>query len=156
MSRSRRGFTLGELMIVVVIIGVLASIAVPQFNRTVRRGRLRAARDVLLTMFAGERTFQAQNNSYQKVLIQSPNATWLMIFMDNPNLAGNSTGISFDVADPTATTFTARACVPGAGPLGAVACNVAGAQLFMTIDQDNSYLCNPTPPPPYTAADCPP
>ena len=42
-SRSRRGFTMIELMVVVVVIGILASIAIPLYSRYVRNARISEA-----------------------------------------------------------------------------------------------------------------
>ena len=49
----RGGFTLIELMVVVVIIGILAAIAIPAFNRSVRRSKTSEAVVNLRRMFDG-------------------------------------------------------------------------------------------------------
>ncbi len=42
-QRLRRGFTLTEMLTVVLIVGILVSIAIPQYRRTIRRSRINEA-----------------------------------------------------------------------------------------------------------------
>ena len=64
MHKAQRGFTLIELMIVVTIIGVLATIAVPIYRSYVQQAHLAEAKPYLLDIASKERAYKARNGLY--------------------------------------------------------------------------------------------
>ncbi|WP_374029029.1 type IV pilin protein [Bdellovibrio bacteriovorus] len=61
---SQRGFSLVELMVVVAIIGVLASIAIPSINRYLAKARQSEAKTNLSSLYTSEKAFFAEFNIY--------------------------------------------------------------------------------------------
>ena len=62
--RRAAGFSLVELMVAVLIVGILTSIALPAYNGQIRRSRRTEARTALLDLAAREERFMAANNTY--------------------------------------------------------------------------------------------
>ena len=60
----QHGFTLVEIMVVVVIIGILAAIAYPSYTEYVKRGYRTEGQAFLNDVSAREERYFAQNNSY--------------------------------------------------------------------------------------------
>lgn len=68
MKRHQHGVTLLELMAVVVILGILASIAVPSYRGYILRAQRSEATAALLRVAAAQEKFYLQNNTYTTAL----------------------------------------------------------------------------------------
>jgi len=66
--RGKKAFTLLELMIVVIIIGILSGIAIPGFIRTTEKAKGDEAITNLRLIFTGERMYRLDYNIYCDLL----------------------------------------------------------------------------------------
>ncbi|MFL9582443.1 GspH/FimT family pseudopilin [Stenotrophomonas sp. AB1(2024)] len=89
-ARRSNGFTLVELMITLVVVGVVAAIAFPNFQSLIRSSRVAAAHNELIGMVNLARNDAIRNNQGGVVCGSSDGATcngqWgdgMMVFSDN-------------------------------------------------------------------------
>lgn len=70
MKNHNSGFTLVELMVTVAIVGVLATLALPQYKRYQYRSIQNEAKSALLQMYVAEKSFSVEKSSYTVCLKQ--------------------------------------------------------------------------------------
>lgn len=127
-----RGFTLIELMIAVVIIGILSAVAIPIYSDYVTRSKLADASTGLATMRAQmERHFQ-DNRSYATVgTFVTPCAT------TDPKSRTFGSFVVSCVGTPTTTAFTLQAV--GSGSVSAFTYTVNQLDVRATTAAPSGY-----------------
>lgn len=83
MKHLKAGFTLVELMIVVVILGILAAVAIPAFTRYIKRSKTSEATGNLSKIYQGELTY------YHNASVNLPLASFIAASA-NPSAAPSS------------------------------------------------------------------
>lgn len=121
MLKNQKGFSLVELMIVVAIIGILAAIAIPNFQKFQEKARQAEAKSSLSGIFTAEAAFFAEYNTYS--------ARFDSIGYSATGNVTYDAGFAADLGAPPAAapqgTATCIASCPGAAP-GAIPACAAG------------------------------
>ncbi|MDP8260053.1 MAG: type IV pilin-like G/H family protein [Candidatus Gygaella obscura] len=64
----KKGFTLLELIIVIIIVGILATIGFTQYSKTVEKGRAAEARSILGTLRTAQQSYYLENYKYTNTI----------------------------------------------------------------------------------------
>jgi len=97
--RNNKGFTLIELMIVVVIIGILAALAIPRFGQASDRAKEKEADGILKQVYTLQQVYYSQHGNYagtvaalQTVGFEAPAAGQLKNYTwgDDASIANNA------------------------------------------------------------------
>ncbi len=102
----RRAFTLVELIIVVIIVGILAAIGLTQYNKVVEKSRAAEARMILGTLRSAQISEDYESGTYKDVS---------GLGVDAPTTCQSSHYFSYACATATGTC-TATRCTTGGKP----------------------------------------
>lgn len=124
--KTQTGFTLVELMVVVAIVGILASIAIPAYTDYVQRGKITEATSQLATLAVKLEQYFQDNRTYVGACAAGTVAP----------LPSGTQYFTYACPTLTATTFTAQAAgVSGQGMGG----------FTYTINQSNAKATTSVP-----------
>ena len=62
----KKGFTLIEVLVVVLIIGILSAIAVPKYMKTLEKSKYSEAAEHLRSIYSAEHKYALEHNDYTK------------------------------------------------------------------------------------------
>jgi general secretion pathway protein G len=107
----RRGFTLIELVVVVLILGILAAVALPKFVGQSDTAKLNGSLQSLTVLRTAIDTYRVNNSSYPTLAnLDQPGSNGIMQYLRTPTFpapqvggsAGNKTIVAATASPPTA------------------------------------------------------
>ena len=115
----KKGFTLIELMVVVIIVGILAAVAVPMYRANVRRSMASEGKALAGSVKTAERVYYSEHNNYTTTFSQLDGVDYTdnKYFTTAPTITGST------------TTFTVT--VTGSGD---------AAGVTVTLDEDGDIV----------------
>ncbi|HEV3018981.1 MAG TPA: type IV pilin protein [Burkholderiaceae bacterium] len=118
-GRAACGFTLLELLITVVLLGILAAIAIPSYSAYITRGQRAAAKAALMQSAQGLERYYTVNGSYtagaSAVIPFAPNDGGQITYALAPTLASQTYSLTATPCGtagtcPSASTFNDAEC----------------------------------------------
>ncbi len=126
-TQNNQGFSLVELMVVVAIIGILASVAIPQYSKFQAKARQTEAKSLLASVYTAEKGFFVEANGYTGCL---------SAIGVSPELTGPGTGINVGYYalgfDSTPAILASSAAGLVASPPQGSLCDVAAGEQGIT------------------------
>lgn len=128
--RQPAGFTMMEMVVVAVVLGLLIAIGLPSYRKVLERGYFRESQRILLAVYTGEEAYFLDKGSY----LNSPAtlADWRKLHMDDPNKISQI---------PVTFSVTTSGC--GGGPcFKATATRNGGScnNKTLTINEDRTFM----------------
>jgi type IV pilus assembly protein PilE len=130
----RKGFTLVELLIVVIVVAILATFAIPQYLKAVERAKEGKAKHAMSLIASGQKMYRAENDAYTAVAAGGHDAA-LGSYVELADVDADSDW-SYATASAAADTFTITATRAAGGP---------NAGETIALDQDGTWTDNFTP-----------
>jgi type IV pilus assembly protein PilA len=125
MLRSRSGFTMIEMMVVVIVVGILASLALPHLQASRNKANLASVKNDLSTVQTAEEEYFSDHNTYG-TLAQLEGSTSIKISANNTvTITVGGTGYALSATNAAIQSGPATCTVnmgATAGVQGVVSC----------------------------------
>jgi prepilin-type N-terminal cleavage/methylation domain-containing protein len=134
---AKKGFTLVELMVVIVIIGILAALAIPRFLGASSKAKFGEFKPLLKQVYSLQEAYKQEADAYgtaTAIGFETPNSKYFTITVASPAVPAAGVNVSLATAVPSGQGLKIK--IPSSGALIAAtdyACvNDVGTQLVAT------------------------
>ena len=125
---AKKGFTLSEILIVVIILGIMASFAIPGYLKTITRGHIKGATVNLISIHAANTIHRSESGKYWPEAVGP-------FGLDDINL-----NLRLSIISSPAVAYSCSGQADGS----TFSCTATGDNFVVTIDQDPIDATNPS------------